>query len=105
MPPPRSTPPSPPPPAAAPPPPGPQPVPPAATGVEASAIVALVLGLIPGLCVLGIAFGVVALVRIRRSGRGGRVLAVLGILAGVGWTVLIGALLACAVSQGSAKAP
>ncbi len=63
------------------------------------AIAALVFGLIGGV-VLSLIFGIVALVRIRTSGQRGRGLAIAGLVLSGVWIVIIGALIAVAVTTG-----
>ncbi len=102
-------PPSAPPPSSPPPPqwgaPGPSPAwgPPAPSGREGRdglAITSLVLGIIPVFAgILGIVFGIIALVRIRRSGRRGRGLAIAGIALGSLWFVGVAAAVAISVAN------
>jgi hypothetical protein len=63
---------------------------PPAQGTEGMAVAALVLGIIPVFAgLLGIGLGIGALARIKRSGRGGRGLAIAGIVLGAFWLVVI----------------
>lgn len=77
---------------------GPVPPPPSSTGTDGFAVAALVLGLIP-ICAgtLGIVFGVVGLRRIRTSHRGGRGMAIAGIVLGTLWMAIIAAIVIAAV--------
>ena len=54
-------------------------------GVNAFAILALLLGFVPYFGVLAILAGVTALDRIKQTGERGRILAIVGITFGVGW--------------------
>ncbi len=85
-------------------PPGPRPAwgppPPAPSDRDGFAISSLVLGIIPVLAgILGIVYGIVALVRIRRSSRRGRGLAIAGIVLGSLWVVGITSALAILVAN------
>jgi hypothetical protein len=84
------------------------PPPPAPTGREGRdglAITSLVLGIIPVFAgILGIVFGIVALVRIRRSGRRGRGLAIAGIVLGSLWFVGAASAVAIAVANTADRA-
>lgn len=62
--------------------------PPQKTGTDGFAIASLVLGIL-GMVLLSVIFGFVALSRIRRSGRGGRGLAIAGLVLSGLWIVLI----------------
>ena len=64
--------------------------PPAQSGTDGFAIASLILGIVP-VCagVLGIVFGIISLNRIKKTGQGGRGLAIGGICAGSAWIVLL----------------
>lgn len=70
-------------------PPAPSPLPQPARGTDGFAIAAVVLGVLP-IGGLGLVFGIVALVRIRKSQRRGQGLAVAGMVLGAVWLVLGG---------------
>lgn len=72
-----------------------------ARGTSGFAIAALVLGIIPILAgLLGIVFGIVALLRIRKTSQRGRGLAIAGIVLGTLWLVALTALIiAAAMSE------
>lgn len=70
-------------------------------GREGFSIASLVLGIIPVFGgILAIAFGIVAMRRIRRSHQDGRGMAIVGIVLGTGWMLLFGALIAVALTSG-----
>ena len=69
-------------------------------GRDGLAITSLVLGIIPVFVgILGIVFGIIALVRIRRSGRRGRGLAIAGIVLGSLWFVGVASAVAIGVAN------
>jgi hypothetical protein len=65
-------------------------------GTDGFAIASLVLGIVGG-SVLAIIFGFVARSRIKRSGAGGKGLALAGILLGFAWLALIGVIVVLAI--------
>ena len=82
------------------PPPGQEWTPPGATssGQDGFAVAALVTGLLPCVGILGIVFGAVALGRIRKSAKKGRVMAIAGIVLGTLWLLAVGISIALGVA-------
>ncbi len=75
-------------------------------GTDGFAIASLVLGIVPVLAgLLGIVFGAVALPRIRRSGQGGRGMAIAGLVLGSLWLVAIIAAVAIGVGRDASRSP
>jgi Domain of unknown function (DUF4190)/Septum formation len=74
------------------------------SGTSGMAVAAFVLGLLGFLVItalVGIVLGSVAVSRVRKSLQGGKTLAILGIVFGAGWLVLLGALFAVGAIVGS----
>ena len=85
--------------------PPPPPAPSGREGRDGLAITSLVLGIIPVFAgILGIVFGIIALVRIRRSGRRGRGLAIAGIVLGSLWFLGVASAVALGVVNAADRA-
>jgi hypothetical protein len=61
-------------------------------GVNGFAVASLVFGVIGG-CLLGVIFGIIALVKIRRTRQRGKVLAIIGLVLSVAWAVFLAVLI------------
>jgi len=83
--------------------PPPPPAPSGREGRDGLAITSLVLGIIP-VGILGIVVGIIALVRIRRSGRRGRGMAIAGIVLGSLWFVGVASAVAIGVANTADRA-
>lgn len=83
------------------PPPG-YPLPPQQRGTNGFAIAALVFGIIGG-ALLGVIFGFVALSQIKRSGQGGRGMAIAGLILSGVWVLVVGALIALALATSATR--